>query len=87
MQQVVYSANAFRARQAEAFSHVDAGDRVIIRPRNRRRSYMITAIDDEDLVPSPEFLAKIEEAMAEAERGECLTFTDSAELRKWLESL
>jgi len=42
---------------------------------------------DPTLMTKEEFLAKVDRAKEQIERGECTTFTDKEEMHKWLNSL
>ncbi|MCC8037898.1 MAG: hypothetical protein LUC85_06350 [Bacteroidales bacterium] len=87
MAQYVYTSREFRDRQSEAFSRVDAGDRVIVRPRNRRGGYLILGFTDDQMIPSPEFLAKVEKGRSEFLRGETFSFDNKEDMNRWLDSL
>lgn len=87
MAQYVYSSREFRDHQAEALSRAEAGDRVIIRPRNRRGGVLLTWFNDEELTMSPAFIEKIERGMAQAARGEGHRFENVEDMRNWFESL
>ena len=80
------SARQFRDRQKTIFDMADAGRQILIK-RGRKQSYILTPVEEDDFVPSPELLARIERAeqqMREGKYVECKTYEESL---KHLESL
>lgn len=80
------SARQFREKQKSFFEIADAGRQIVIK-RGKKQSYILTPVSQDDFVPSPELLEKIERArqqMREGKYTECLTYEDTL---KYLESL
>jgi len=80
----IVSNKEFIINQKRYFDLADEGKQIVIRRRNKR-SYTLAPIDEDvdeegDWYPSPEMEAKIERALAQAERKEgvvCKTYEDS----------
>jgi len=80
------TARQFRERQKSFFEIADSGRQILIK-RGRKQAYILTPVSDDDFIPSPELLAKIELAeqqMREGKYTECKTWEESL---KHLESL
>jgi hypothetical protein len=83
---LVISSKEFRDNPTQYFNRVDSGESVIIQ-RGKKKSYAISAISEDDAYFTPEMIEKIEQALAQVERGEgvlCKTYEDSL---RFLESL
>lgn len=69
MSQVIQiSSREFRDKQKTYLEFVDQGMKVILK-RGRKRAYLITPIDDEDLILSPEFQKKIDQGLQDIKEG------------------
>lgn len=75
----------FRTNLAANFDRVDAGERILVRRRNR--VYTIVPVEDDDLTITPELQAKIEKARQEYKEGKTTTVRTHEELDAFLESL
>ena len=80
------TARQFRDKQRNFFDIADSGRQIVIK-RGRKQSYILTPVDEDDFVATPELLAKIERAEQQMREGKvtvCLTYEDSL---KHLETL
>ena len=80
------SARQFRDRQKSIFEIADTGKQIVIK-RGRKQSYILTPVDEDDFVATPELLAKVERArqqMREGKYTECKTYEETL---KHLETL
>ena len=80
------SARQFRDKQKSIFEIADTSRQVVIK-RNRKQSYILTPVNHDDFVATPELLEKIERSrqqMREGKYAECRTIEDT---QKHLESL
>ena len=80
------SARQFREKQKKIFDIADTGRQVVIK-RGRKQSYILTPVDQDDFVATPDLLEKIEKARQQMRDGkytECLTYEDTL---KHLETL
>lgn len=75
----------FRTNLAENFDRVDAGERILVRRRNR--VYTIVPVEDDGLTITPELQAKIDKARKEYKEGKTTTVRTHEELDAFLESL
>lgn len=83
---LVISSREFRNNQAKYFTRVDNGEQIIVQ-RGTNKAYSLAPVTKDDMYFTSEMLAKIDKALAQAERGEgiiCKTFKESL---KFLESL
>ena len=80
------SARQFRDRQKSIFEIADSGKQIVIK-RGRKQSYILTPVDEDDFVATPELLAKVERARQQMKEGkytECKTYEETL---KHLETL
>ena len=75
----------FRTNLSANFDRVDAGERILVRRRNR--VYTIVQAEDDDLTITPELQAKIDKARQEYKEGKTTTVRTHEELDAFLESL
>lgn len=75
----------FRTNLSANFDRVDAGERILVRRRNR--VYTIVPVEDDDLTITPELQAKIDKARQEYKEGKTTTVRTHEELDAFLESL
>ena len=75
----------FRNSMAASLDKVDAGERIVVRRRNR--SYAIVQADEEVPVITPQLMKKIETARQEHREGKTLRFNNAAEAQKWMDEL
>ena len=73
----------FRTKLSASFDRVDAGERILVRRRNK--VYTIIPVDDEDMTITPELQAKIDKARAEYKEGKTLHFESAAEAQQWMD--
>lgn len=75
----------FRTNLSANFDRVDAGERILVRRRNR--VYTIVPVEDDDLTISPELQAKIDKAKQEYKEGKTLHFESAEAVQKWMDEL
>lgn len=75
----------FRTNLSANFDRVDAGERILVRRRNR--VYTIVPVEDDDLAITPELQAKIDKARQAYKEGKTTTVRTHEELDAFLESL
>lgn len=75
----------FRTNLSANFDRVDAGERILIRRRNR--VYTIVPVEDDDLTITSELQAKIDKARQEYKEGKTIIVRTHEELDTFLESL
>lgn len=75
----------FRTNLSANFDRVDAGERILVRRRNK--VYTIIPVDDEDMTITPELQAKIDKARTEYKEGKTLHFDSAVELQQWMNEL
>ena len=75
----------FRTNLSANFDRVDAGERILVRRRNR--VYTIIPVEDDDLAITPELQAKIDKARQEYKDGKTTTCRTHEDLDAFLESL
>ena len=75
----------FRTNLSANFDRVDAGERILVRRRNR--VYTIVPVEDDDLIITPELQAKIDKARLEYKEGKTLRFESAEAVQKWMDEL
>lgn len=75
----------FRTNLSANFDRVDAGERILVRRRNR--VYTIVPVEDDDLTITPELQAKIDKARQEYKEGKTLHFEYAEAVKKWMDEL
>lgn len=75
----------FRTNLSANFDRVDAGERILVRRRNR--VYTIVPVEDDDLIITPELQAKIDKARQEYKEGKTLRFESAEAVQKWMDEL
>lgn len=75
----------FRTNLSANFDRVDAGERILVRRRNR--IYTIIQVEDEDLTITPELQAKIDKARQDYKEGKTTTIRTHEELDDFFDSL
>lgn len=75
----------FRSNLAASFDKVDAGERVLV--LRNSKMYTLVPVENDDLLASPELLAKIEQARKEIREGNGVTCKTKEELEAFLKSL
>ena len=75
----------FRTNLSASFDRVDAGERILVRRRNR--VYTIVPVEDDDLIITPELQAKIDKARLEYKEGKTLRFESAEAVQKWMDEL
>lgn len=75
----------FRTNLSANFDRVDAGERILVRRRNK--VYTIIAVENDDMTITPELQAKIDKARQEYKEGKTLHFESAAEVQKWMDEL
>jgi len=80
------SARQFRDKQKSIFDIADTGRQIVIK-RGRKQSYVLTPVDEDDFVATPELLAKIERARQQMREGKYTECKTIEELNNYLDSL
>lgn len=75
----------FRTNLSANFDRVDAGERILVRRRNR--VYTIVAVEEDDLTITSELQAKIDKARQEYKEGKTLRFESAEAMQKWMDEL
>ena len=75
----------FRTNLSANFDRVDAGERILVRRRNR--VYTIVPVNDDDLTITAELQAKIDKAKQEYNENKTLHFDSATEVQKWMDEL
>lgn len=75
----------FRTNLFSNFDRVDAGERILIRRRNK--IYTIVPVEENDLTITPELQAKIDKARQEYKEGKTTSVRTHEELDAFFESL
>lgn len=76
----------FKEKQRSFLDLVDKGTQIVIR-RGKKKSYTITAVEDEDMFFTSEMLVKIDLSIQEAKEGKVKTFSTKEELHNFLNAL
>jgi hypothetical protein len=80
------SSRQFRDKQKSFFDLADSGRQIVIR-RGRKQAYLLTPVNDDDFIVTPELLDRLERSRQQARDGNstvCNTYEDSV---RFLESL
>jgi len=80
------SARQFRDKQRSIFEIADTGRQIVIK-RGRKQSYILTPVEEDDFVATPELLAKIERARQQMREGKYTECKTIEELNNFLDSL
>ena len=64
----------FTEKQKIYFDLADKGAKIILK-RGRRKSYILTPLNDENVQPSPELLMRIEKGLQEIKDGKTTRYT------------
>jgi hypothetical protein len=72
------SSRQFRDKQRFFFDLADSGKKVVIR-RGNKQSYVLTPVQDNDIVFSPAALQRIDESIEQIQHGECVKYTPELE--------
>ena len=83
---LVISSREFRQNQRLYFDKVDDGEQVVVQ-RGKDKSYVLSAVSEDDLYFNAEMLERIKKSLEQAERGEVVRVKNSKELKALLESL
>ncbi len=75
----------FRTNLSANFDRVDAGERILVRRRNK--VYTIIPVEDDDLTITPELQAKIDKARQDYKDGKTTTIRTHDELDAFFDSL
>jgi len=78
MEVVEGSSRQFREQQRQFFDMADTGRQIVIR-RGRKQSYILTPMQDNDIIFSPATLKRIDESIEQIRRGECVKYTPELE--------
>lgn len=81
-----FTSREFRSQQARVFDLADQGEKIIIR-RNKKQSYILVPVEDNDLTITPELQAKIDKAREEIKAGNCITLKSRADIDAYFDSL
>ena len=78
------TAREFREKQASIFNLLDAGEKIIIR-RGKKKAYTLVPIEDDLLNVSPILQNLINIAIKEITEGDCITFDNSSDVKKYFD--
>ena len=81
----IITARDFRNNLSSTLDRVDAGERILVRRRNR--VYTIIPVEKDDLTITPELQAKIDKARQEYKEGRTISVRSHEELDTLFESL
>ncbi|KUK58046.1 MAG: hypothetical protein XD81_1280 [Bacteroidetes bacterium 38_7] len=70
---VQVTSREFRDKQASLFDLADKGERIIIR-RGKKRAYLLTPIENDDLFFTDKMLSKIDASLEQVKKGEIIEF-------------
>jgi hypothetical protein len=76
----------FRDKQKDFFDLADKGEKVLIR-RGKKRAYLLTPVDEDDIYFTPAMLDKINESIKQVHEGKVTKVETEGELNQFLESL
>ena len=76
----------FRAEQRKYFDLADNGTQIVLK-RGRKRAYVLTPLDEEDMYFTPAMLEKIERSLEQAKNGDVTRVTTKEELKSFLDGL
>ena len=80
------SARQFREKQKSFFEIADTGRQVVIK-RGKKQSYILTPVDQDDFVVTPDLWEKIERARQQMREGKYTECRTIEELNNFLDSL
>jgi len=80
------TARQFRDKQKNYFDIADNGMQVVIK-RGRKQSYILTPVEQDDFVVTPELLEKLDNIRQTVKNGEYKEFNTVDEALKHLDSL
>lgn len=76
----------FRDKQKDFLDLADKGEKVVIR-RGKKRAYLLTPVDDEDIYFTPAMLNKIDKSIKQVQEGLVTKIETEEELNQFLASL
>lgn len=76
----------FRDKQKAFFDLADKGEKVLIK-RGKKRTYLLTPVDNEDIYFTPAMLDKINRANKQVQEGLITKIETEKELNQFLENL
>ena len=76
---LVISSREFRQNQKFYFEKVDKGERVIVQ-RGKNKSYVLTAVSEDDIYFNKAMLEKLKKSIQEAKEGKTKTFSTEKEI-------
>jgi PHD/YefM family antitoxin component YafN of YafNO toxin-antitoxin module len=77
---LVISSREFRQNQRKYFDMVDEGKQVIVQ-RGKDKSYVLTAVSEDDMYFNAEMVDKIKESLAQANNGEVVEVNTAEEIK------
>ena len=80
------SSRQFRDQQRKYFDLADNGTQIVLK-RGRKRAYVLTPLDEEDMYFTPAMLEKIERSLEQAKNGDVTRVTTKEELKSFLDGL
>lgn len=83
---LVISSREFRQNQRLYFDKVDDGEQVVVQ-RGKDKSYVLSAVSEDDLYFNAEMIARIKKSLEEARKGETTRVENKQELKALLRSL
>lgn len=76
---LVISSREFRQNQKMYFDKVDKGERIIVQ-RGKNKSYVLTAVSEDDIYFNKAMLEKLKNSIQEAKEGKTQTFSTEKEI-------
>lgn len=81
---VQVTSREFRDKQASMFDLADKGEKIIIR-RSKKRAYLLTPIEDDDLYFTDKMSEKINASLEQVKNGEIIEFESAEDAIKHFE--
>jgi hypothetical protein len=76
----------FRDNQKTFFDLADEGKQIIIK-RGRKKSYVLSPVQEDDLYFTPQMLERIDRALEQIEHGECTVINSEEGLTRYFDNI
>jgi hypothetical protein len=80
------SSREFRAKQKDYFELADKGIQIILK-RGRKQAYMLTQVDDNDLILSPELQKRIDQGLCDIRESKTIAMQPDETLDAFLKRI
>ncbi len=80
---IVISSREFRQNQRMYFDKVDQGEQIIVQ-RGKDKSYVLTAVSEDDLYFNAAMVKRIKKSLKEAKKGNVKTISTPADISELL---